>query len=102
MHMHFRAILRNYFPQYQIAECVPVQTFNYAADDDCVQIDFLIMNGGMPVLALFFVDKGYRAKRVVKSLDVCDKYGLSWLRFIEDLPNEKNYVIKRIKEALLK
>lgn len=96
----FLGILFHNFPEAKIEAKVQPSAIAESAPWYAMPINFLLTIGEKRVAVLLV--EGSKSKRysVLETMELCKENGIAALRFFVEMPNEKEYVIKRIKEAL--
>lgn len=89
------------FSDYVIEKDVPASRLDASAHPACTPIQFLFIRDSRPVLAVVLVtQKNYRGKNVKGTQELCEKAGIRYIRFFMEYPNERDYVIDRVKSFL--
>ena len=89
------------FPGYKIERNVHVNVFNEDAHPRCFPITYLFSKDDEPVLAVFLMNYNqYHAMISEGAYEVLMEENINYIRFYRSFPNEKDYVINRIKENL--
>lgn len=98
---YFRDLFVDAFPGCQVEEDVPASRFEANAHPACVPISFLIRRAGQPVLAIALVRmNNYRGMNVIATKEIVERAGIPYMRFFVELPNEPDYVLNRVRNAL--
>jgi hypothetical protein len=96
-HAEFAALLAEKFADYQVQEFAPVSVFG----GEGKPYDFLLSKDGSPVIALMLTEGNrYRGKDFVGAKAASEAAGVPFVNFFLRLPNERGYVINRIKTTL--
>ncbi len=96
----FLSILFHNFPEAKIEAKIQPNAITENAPWYAMPINFLLTIGDKRVAVLLV--EGSKSKRysVLETMELCKENGIAALRFFVEMPNEKEYVVKRIKEAL--
>ena len=94
-------ITEDAFPGYTIERDVHPGIFDENAHPACFPITYLFSKGGTPVLAVFIMKEGQRSTMPARgTYRILEDNGIGYIRFTKGLPNEKNYVLPRIRKNL--
>ena len=102
MHKDIAKYLGNsVFSRYEIAEHVPATFFG--ADENCMSIDFLLKENGVPILAFAILRTAYRRRShqtIAGTIDACRKSDIKYTDVFVGLPNTEFYVIRKILKEI--
>jgi hypothetical protein len=96
-HAFFAGLLAENFAEYQVAENAPVSQLG----GDGRPYDFLLSKDGKPAAAIMLTEGNrYKNQPFIKAKASAEAAGVPFLNFFLRLPNQRDYVINRIKTAL--
>jgi hypothetical protein len=96
-HAYFAQILQAEFGAYQIAEFVPVSTLGGTGKP----YDFGLSQNGRLVAAIMLTEHNRTNNAAFKGAQAaCEAAGIPFINFFLHMPNERGYVVNRIKSFL--
>lgn len=96
-----KELISQKFPEYEVECEVAAVRLDPAAHPKCTPIQFLFSKNKQPILAVVIVkDNNYRGRNVKETQLICEKRGITYVRFFEEQPNHEEYVVTRIKKFL--
>ena len=101
MKAHFDDILKNDFSQYTVKENVPAKEISSNADSESRAYTFVLHKDGQAAAAIMLTPHNrYRNKGFLGAQNACKQAGIPFINFFTHFPNERNYVVLRIKSFI--
>ena len=95
---HFRTILKESFPEMSLSEDVPLNSIIPGLNGAYQSVSFLLSDGGTPKVAIQIRYPGQSTRTGSKRQ--CLQHGIGYISLWTDYKNQKEYIEKRVKEAL--
>ena len=95
---HFRSILRESFPEMELSEDVPLNQIIPGLNGAYQSVSFLLSQGGTPKVVIQIRYPGQSTRTGSKR--ACQQNGIGYISLWTDYKNQKEYIEKRVKDAL--
>ena len=95
---HFRTILKESFPEMTLQEDVPLKDIIPGLNGAYQSVSFLLSEGGTPKVVIQIRYPGQATR--VGSQRQCLQHGIGYISLWKNYKNQKEYIEKRVKEAL--
>ena len=95
---HFRTILKESFPEMELREDVPLNEIIPGLNRAYQSVSFLLSQGGAPKVVIQIRYPGQSTR--TGSQRACQQNGIGYISLWTDYKNQKEYIEKRVKDAL--
>ncbi|MBR4344899.1 MAG: hypothetical protein IKP88_19705 [Lachnospiraceae bacterium] len=95
---HFRTILKESFPEMTLREDVPLRDIIPGISGAYMSVSFLLCDGNTPKVAIQIRYRGQATRQ--GSRRQCLQHGIGYISLWTNYKNQKEYIEKRVKEAL--
>ena len=90
------------FPECTFERDVHPSVYDFNAHPSCLPVTIMIKKGGTPVLAVMIMKENQRNAMIARgTYSILEDNGIKYIRFYREMPNEKYYVINRVRENLI-
>jgi len=95
---HFRTILKESFPEMTLQEDIPLKDIIPGLNGAYQSVSFLLSEGGTPKVVIQIRYPGQSTR--TGSQRQCLQHGIGYISLWKNYKNQKEYIEKRVKEAL--
>ena len=96
-----KAIIARNFPEYEVQYEYKAYNLDRNCHPACTPVEFMFQKNGRNVLAVAIVGQNtYKGRNVLGTKELCEKAGITYIRFFVGYPNKEEYVIERIRKYL--